>query len=97
MKVFAILDDRMNRFMHPFFALTVGAALRMFQDACNDTSTLFHKHPADFRIYHLADWSDESGRFENQERPQLLGTASDFIDPAFKKQLQLMPTGKETA
>lgn len=76
-KVFAVLDTQVKAFMQPFFSPTVGSATRAFRDAVNDPSTMLNKHPADYVLYEIGTWDDETGVIECQT-PQQIGPAVMF-------------------
>lgn len=63
LQVFAIKDRAIAGFMQPFFAHTIGAAVRAFQDGMNDPQTPMAKHPEDYDLWHLGEWDDQTGDF----------------------------------
>lgn len=62
-QIFAIKDRATNAFMQPFFAPTIGAAVRAFVDGMNDDNTPMAKHPDDYDLWHLGDFDDQVGHF----------------------------------
>lgn len=78
LNVFTIRDNQVNAFSQPFFSPTNGSALRAFADHVNEAGTPANKHPQDFALYHLGTYDDTTGRFENNEVPQLLGQATEY-------------------
>lgn len=81
MKVFAVFDTKIGTYGQPFFMSTVPSAKRAFQGACNDPSTMLHKHPADFALFLLGEFDDESGALSTLP-PENLGLASNFVQEA---------------
>ena len=75
LKVFAIYDSKAQAYMHPFYSNSIGQAVRMFEDASNDPKSQMCKHPGDFTLFHIGEYDDESGSFENVQAKQDLGTA----------------------
>lgn len=71
LEVFAVKDRALNAHMRPWFAQTIGQALRMFQDEINNTQGEMHKHPDDYDLWHLGSWNDENGNFTNVENKQI--------------------------
>lgn len=65
LEVFAIKDRALNAYMQPFFAPTIGAAIRAFSDGMNDNTTPMAKHPDDYDLWHLSSWDDASGKFSH--------------------------------
>lgn len=78
-KVFGIRDCKTLAFLQPFFSPQVGSAIRAFDDEVNKESSPFHKHPADYNLYELADFDDQSGEFIACVPIKLLGVGSDFL------------------
>lgn len=76
--VFAVFDTKVALFAQPFFARNQAAAMRMFNDACSDPSTTLSKHPADFHLYHLGSFDEETGYLESI-KPVSLGTAAGVL------------------
>lgn len=73
-KVFAIYDCKVEAFMAPFMMQAVGQAIRAVQDAASDPKTQFHKHPADFTLFHIANFNEATGEYENLQAKANLGT-----------------------
>ena len=64
MKIYSIYDTKTSSFHIPFFAQSNGAALRIFMDETNrahDNNMLF-KHPADFVLYEIGTFDQDSGK-----------------------------------
>lgn len=78
LKVYAVYDSKVETFANPFCMLTRGEALRSWEEVVNDPKTLFHRHPADFTLFEIAEYYQDSGRFENHITPMPLGTALEF-------------------
>lgn len=81
LKVFAVYDSAVKAYMAPMFLQSKGQALRSWRDAVNDTTTQFSKHPSDFTLMELAEYDEETGRFENLTAPVSLGTALEHQPP----------------
>lgn len=65
-KVLSVRDRATDVFSQPFFAASVGAAVRGFSDEVNraaDNNQLY-KHPEDFDLYLLGEFDDATGSFE---------------------------------
>ncbi|AXH73680.1 MAG: nonstructural protein [Microviridae sp.] len=79
LRVFSLYDAKAQAFGVPFLQPTIGIALRVITDLVSDDSTTIHRHPADFTLYHIADWSDEDGRFVLVIPPAHLGSGDTFV------------------
>ncbi|WNK13077.1 MAG: nonstructural protein [Microvirus sp.] len=64
-KVFSIRDRAIDTFAQPFYAASVGHAVRSFTDAVNreDKDSNLYMHPDDFDLYSVGEFDDEFGRF----------------------------------
>jgi len=65
LRVVAVRDRALEAFMRPFFVPAVGQAIRSFQDEVNrvDKDNAINAHPADYDLWYLADFDEESGKF----------------------------------
>lgn len=68
-KMFAIYDKKATAYRFPHFLVTVGQAIREFQDAVNNPQTEIARHPADFALYHLGDFNDSNGNLQGLAVP----------------------------
>lgn len=75
--MFSVLDTKTNAYMQPFFAVTAGAAIRSFSDAISDQTTMLHKHPEDFHLFHIGAFDDETGSITPMD-PVALGNAAQY-------------------
>lgn len=79
-KVFAVRDGKAEAFLQPFYSVNAGSATRAFDDTINASDgNQLAKHPADYVLYELASFDDNSGKFINCEPAKLLGSGVDFV------------------
>lgn len=78
LQVFAVRDRAIGAFMQPWFAPSVGAAIRAFTDSVNDATSPWNKHPDDYDLWHLGEWDDQNGRFEVSESGVLAGAVAQI-------------------
>jgi len=62
--VFSAYDAKIKTFNLPFYQQHVGQAMRMWQDATNNSETTVSRHPSDFVLYQIATFDDETGLTE---------------------------------
>lgn len=62
-RYYSVYDRKALVYMPPFHAHTDGAAMRSIEDAMADPNTSLARHPDDFVLYYVGDYSDEKGRF----------------------------------
>lgn len=69
LEIMALYDAKVEAFMQPFFAQSVGAAVRSLSDLVNgrggEAPSL---HPEDFSLFRFGSWWDE-GTFELEKAP----------------------------
>jgi hypothetical protein len=65
--------------MQPFFAPTVGSALRSLTDAVNDQKHEFSRHSMDYQLFKLGSWDDASGVFDTAPPERVVGIAELMI------------------
>ena len=63
--VVAVWDSAVGAFNRPFYAPSLGAAIRSFSDEVNRVAedNPLSKHSDDFHLSYLADFDEESGVF----------------------------------
>ena len=57
-KMFTVFDSKVGAYLQPFFMQSTGAAMRAFEDSCNDPQMQFNKHPADFTLFEIGEYDD---------------------------------------
>lgn len=75
----SIFDSKLCAFMRPYFAPTVGAAIRAFGDDVVNVDSPVYKHPEDYQLYQVGAFLDDSGVFDMQSPPHQISKAVDFI------------------
>jgi hypothetical protein len=79
MQYCSIKDTAVSAFMQPIAVAHTAQAMRSMQDAVNDPQSDFAKHPADYELYHIAEFDDQTGQFNNLEEPIRLCRVQDLI------------------
>lgn len=75
--IYAIKDNQVDAFSQPFYSQTHGSALRAFSDHVNEPGTAANKHAADFALYHLGEFDDQTGLLKSTT-PNRIGTALEY-------------------
>lgn len=78
LKVFTVYDSKVGAHLQPFYARSTGEAIRSFSQAVMDTNTQFNKYPADFTLFEVGSWDDQSCVFDLNQTPVSLGLAIEF-------------------
>lgn len=63
-----------NQYGSPHFAVSVGMAIRTFSDEVNRAAedNLLYKHPADFELFELGSFDNETAKFTLLDVPNQL-------------------------
>lgn len=78
LKVFTVYDAKVEAYMQPFMLQSQGQAVRSWMDVVNDAKTQFSKHPEDFTLFYIADYDENTGRYENLTAPVPVATALEY-------------------
>lgn len=72
-KIFTVRDRALNAYGQPFFASSVGGAVRGFSDEVNRSAdnNQLHKHAEDFDLFTLGEFDDSTGTFETTPPAQV--------------------------
>lgn len=76
--MFSLFDTKTGTFATPFFMNHRGAAFRAVMDVASDMTTSIGRHPADYALYELGLFDDQTGRLEPCH-PLNLGSAVQFL------------------
>lgn len=76
--VYSVYDSKLKAYMLPFYAATEAVAIRSFSNAANDDSTGLAKNPADYTLFFLATFNDESGEIVMRSPQINLGLAANY-------------------
>lgn len=75
--VCSVRDSALDAYMRPFVAPTTAIAVRSFVDEVKREQSEMHKHRDDYALYKIAEFDEESGRFENVVSPEQLIRGKD--------------------
>ena len=81
LKIFSVHDSKAHAYGVPFFLHQEGMAVRTFTDMCNDENHAFHHHPADYTLFTLGVYDDETGKID-PVTPQSLCNGVDVKNPS---------------
>lgn len=81
-KIYTVHDVKAGAYLPPYYAHTRGMAARSFEDACNDETHQFHKHPADYTLFEIGTFDDAICEIKMLKNAEPLGKALDFINPS---------------
>lgn len=78
-KIYAIKDQAIEALSQPFFVQAQGQAVRMFMDETKNEQSQINKHPADFELYYLGEFDEQTGQI-TQTTVERVARATDFIN-----------------
>lgn len=66
MKMFvcSIYDSATKAYLRPLFLTTIAQGVRLFQDEVNKVDSPMCAHPADYTLFHIGYFDEESGVLE---------------------------------
>lgn len=62
-KVFSIYDSKVGSYLEPFFVKSTGEAERAIMDLVNKPDHHFNVHSADFTLFEIGSWDEDTGTF----------------------------------
>lgn len=77
-KIFVVHDTKAEAYLPPFFMGQLGQATRVFSDCVNSKDHQFGKHPADYNLFHMGSFDDNSAEFQITP-PKILGNGLEFV------------------
>lgn len=80
LQVFSVFDRAVGCYLQPFYARSHGEAHRMFEGACMNPEHVFAKHAADYRLYHLGEFDEETGAFSMRDAPDFQCSADSIVN-----------------
>lgn len=83
MKLFSVYDSKAEAYLPIFQSATIGTAIRTFEQAVNEESSPFHKHAADYTLFMIGEYDEQTGIVSPiQAGHTNLGTALSFLAAA---------------
>lgn len=78
-QIFCIWDSAAHAYLDPFTAPTIEFAIREFRRAINTPDHQFAKYPEDYTLYHIGEFSAETGDLIPGQLHSL-GVAQTFVE-----------------
>lgn len=76
---YSLLDQVLNTFSYPFPATNDNEARRHVRLAALDAQTTIHKSPADFSLYKIGVFDNDTGVFSTLSTPLLLDRVTSLL------------------
>lgn len=81
LKSYSVFDDKVSCFNTPFFSPSEGAAVRSFGDLTNDSRSTVRQHPADYHLYFVGTFDEDTGFFTPVDKPTFVAHALSLVQP----------------
>lgn len=78
LNVFTCYDSKAEAYLQPFLMPSKGEAIRAFTATANDDKSNIGKYPADFTLFHIGEYDDQTGTLTNYEIKNNLGCAIEY-------------------
>lgn len=80
MNIYSLYDSKVGAYLRPLICRNHGEALRAFAELANDKNSSVGRYPADFTLFYLGSFDDETGGIEVEQSPRSLGIAQEFVE-----------------
>lgn len=81
-EIFCIHDHKAAAYLPPFFLHNIPMAQRVFTDCVNSKDHQFGAHPADYTLFHLGSYDDETALIKQNKSPTPIGNGVEFLKPS---------------
>jgi len=78
LKMFTVYDSKAEAYLPPFFLRSTGEAVRSYEHVCNDPNHAFFKHPADYTLFCVGEFDDNSCSINVLQAIENLGCAIEY-------------------
>lgn len=69
-RIYTVYDAKAEAYLLPYYAKTIGLAIRSFEAAVADPNHDFGKYREDYTLFELGFYDDEKAEFEMLEAPR---------------------------
>ena len=80
-RIYTVYDCKAEAYLKPFFTSTKGLALRSFIDESNKPGTSLNTYPADYTLFEIGTYDEQTGQIVMHKAHENLGTALEHIRP----------------
>lgn len=78
-KIYSIFDSKVGAYMPPVMYRSKGEVLRALINTLRDDKSSFAKYPADFTLFELGEWDDNSCKYSLHSTPESVGVLLEFV------------------
>lgn len=77
-QIFTVFDNKAAAYLSPFYFNRIEQATRTFGDCVQSEEHQFNKHPADYTLFHLGNFNDQTAEVQMLASPNNLGNGLEF-------------------
>lgn len=77
--VYSFFDSKVKAYLPPFYMRADGEAVRAVREACR-TDPNFNRYPADYTLFRLGEFDDETGRIVMLQAHENLGNLVALVN-----------------
>jgi len=81
MKLFTVYDSKAHYYSDPHMARNSAEAIRDFAQEANNHKSKICAYPADYTLFEIGEWDDQSGVVTMHKTHINLGIAQEFKQP----------------
>lgn len=89
-QLYAFRDLKNGSYCYPFFCQNPVEATRMAYGAFDNEKTLMGQYPSDYEVWWIAQMVMETGRIENLQNPECIGSGISLLMAARSQQKREM-------
>jgi len=78
--IYSVYDTKAKLFIIPFFLHNDDLAIRIFKECANSQQHMFGKHPADFVLYKIGSFDDNTATVEVQPVIEQVALALELVE-----------------
>lgn len=86
LQVFTVFDKKTSLYRVPVYVRNQGQAIRAFESSAMQTGTEISNYPADFELWHLGAWNDETSKYTLLDSPQFIVNAQTLVNAAIRRE-----------
>lgn len=79
LKMFSVFDSKVGAYLPPLFMRSNGEAIRAFSTAANSAEHDFCKFSADYTLFEIGAFHDDTCKVNMLPTPKSLGVAIEFV------------------
>ena len=77
-EAYSIYDNQSETYAPPIFVGKKGVAIRSFISECSNPDSMLFKYPADYQLFHIGQFDQETGMFTPMTKPTMVASAMDY-------------------